>query len=331
MARGGVNKASVQTARLALMARGEHPSIDAVRVEMGNTGSKTTIHRYLKELDVSDKGASSPADINDELTELVTRLAQRLQGQAQEKIDDALSSFETKSRQQQEVLLQTQQQLAEITSRLSRRTEQLKEESATLLATRERLQAEQTDNARLAQANQDMISRLLDKDEQIRSLEEKHVHAREALDHSRESAREQRAQEQLRHQDQIQQLQAALREVQQSASQLQEEITHLNRANERLLAETRSVQQDLSHQNERLDKATAHVAGVTKQFQHSETRCALLEERTRIAQQESLEARQQLTDQQQQNRVLELILIKTELALENLRAAQPQDRQSPQD
>ena len=36
-----------------ILARGEHPSIDAVRIEMGNTGSKTTIHRYLKELDES--------------------------------------------------------------------------------------------------------------------------------------------------------------------------------------------------------------------------------------------------------------------------------------
>ena len=45
MARGGINKAVVQKARTALLARGEHPSIDAVRIELGNTGSKTTIHR----------------------------------------------------------------------------------------------------------------------------------------------------------------------------------------------------------------------------------------------------------------------------------------------
>lgn len=50
MARGGINKAVVQIAREALLARGQHPSIDAVRVELGNTGSKSTIQRYLKEL-----------------------------------------------------------------------------------------------------------------------------------------------------------------------------------------------------------------------------------------------------------------------------------------
>ena len=84
MARGGINKAVVQTARLALLARGEHPSIDAVRIEMGNTGSKTTIHRYLKELEGSDpKPTGATASLNEELTELVARLAQRLEEQAQ--------------------------------------------------------------------------------------------------------------------------------------------------------------------------------------------------------------------------------------------------------
>ena len=69
MARGGVNKAVVQIARTAILARGEHPSIDAVRIEMGNTGSKTTIHRYLKELDEVDTRRGVPQEqIGDELT-----------------------------------------------------------------------------------------------------------------------------------------------------------------------------------------------------------------------------------------------------------------------
>ena len=75
MARGGVNKAVVQIARTAILARGEHPSIDAVRIEMGNTGSKTTIHRYLKELDEADSRRAIPREhLDDELTELVARL-----------------------------------------------------------------------------------------------------------------------------------------------------------------------------------------------------------------------------------------------------------------
>ena len=71
MARGGVNKAVVQIARTAILARGEHPSIDAVRIEMGNTGSKTTIHRYLKELEEIDSRRGAPQEqLGDELAEV---------------------------------------------------------------------------------------------------------------------------------------------------------------------------------------------------------------------------------------------------------------------
>ena len=46
MARSGIYKSEVVRARENLMAQGRHPSIDALRIELGNTGSKATIHRY---------------------------------------------------------------------------------------------------------------------------------------------------------------------------------------------------------------------------------------------------------------------------------------------
>ena len=47
MARGGIYKSEVIRARTTLLSQGIYPSIDAVRQELGNTGSKATIHRYL--------------------------------------------------------------------------------------------------------------------------------------------------------------------------------------------------------------------------------------------------------------------------------------------
>jgi uncharacterized protein YukE len=325
MARGGVNKAGVQTARLALMARGEYPSIDSVRIEMGNTGSKTTIHRYLKELDESDLQRSNQTDIGDELTQLVTHLAQRLQGQAQESIDQAQTDFDASCRVLNEELIQTQKQLAQVTERFDHESAKLGSLSDALLATQQHLQTEQTQNARLTQAMQDMTARLNDKDEQIRSLEEKHLHARNALEHDRACTAQQREQEQQRHDVQAHHLQTELHQVQQHALHRLEDITRLNRDNERLLAENLITQNQAQSQRQELEQATDTAERTREQFQRSETRCALLEERTRIAQQESIEYRQQLTDQLQQNRVLELILIKTELALENLRATQAAD------
>ena len=97
MARSGISKAEVQAARLALIARGENPSIDAVRIEMGNTGSKTTIHRLMRELDVAD-GEASSAHIDDELMNLVSRLAGRLREQAQGHIDEAQARLDAEKK-----------------------------------------------------------------------------------------------------------------------------------------------------------------------------------------------------------------------------------------
>ena len=87
MARGGINKALVQKARMAILARGENPSIDALRVELGNTGSKTTIHRYLKELEAEAGGTTGhPLSLSEELGNLVTQLAERLQQEARDSV-----------------------------------------------------------------------------------------------------------------------------------------------------------------------------------------------------------------------------------------------------
>lgn len=84
MARGGINKALVQKARQAILARGENPSIDAIRVELGNTGSKTTIHRYLKELEDADRGRNAAAlPLSEQLANLVAQLADQLKEEAQ--------------------------------------------------------------------------------------------------------------------------------------------------------------------------------------------------------------------------------------------------------
>lgn len=318
MARGGVNKALVLKARSALLARGENPSIDAVRIEMGNTGSKTTIHRYLKELET----AHSPApDINEELTELVANLARRLQEQAQERIDQLCVDHETRCRTLQDALSATQKNAEDLSDEIRQKDQTLERQATALLDLQETLINVRSENTRLTQAGSDLESRLTDKNEQIRSLEEKHLHARDALEHYRNSIREQREHEQQRHEGQVQQLQMELRQAHQSLSMRQEDITRLNRDNERLLAEARSTQRDLHAQKDLTDKASAQAAASIKQHQQGQTQCALLEEKVRSLQEDTVELKQSLKDTQQQNRVLELLLIKKEVALETLKTA----------
>ncbi|VVN79372.1 DNA-binding protein [Pseudomonas fluorescens] len=243
MARGGVNKAIVQKAREALLARGENPSIDAVRVALGNTGSKTTIHRYLKELDEVDKRRGAPQlGLSDELGELVVRLAQRLKEESEEQIEQALAAADADKVELNEQLKTSQTTLGQLQQQFAIQRSALETESSELQTCRTTLQVEQTRNARLSQSNLDLEVRLKEKDEQIDSLEEKHLHARDALEHYRSAIKEQREQEQRRHEGQLQHVQMELRHLQQTLIIKQDELTQLNRDNERLLTEARQQQ-----------------------------------------------------------------------------------------
>jgi DNA repair exonuclease SbcCD ATPase subunit len=317
MARGGVNKAVVQAARLAILARGENPSIDAVRIEMGNTGSKTTIHRYLKELDDgAEPVASSSEPIDDELAGLVSRLAQRLKEQAQEPIDQARAQFEQQRKDLESQLTDAQEANSELQQQYEIQTLALTQESDTLHNTLSMLQTEQTRNAGMNQALADFELRLQDKDEQIRSLEEKHLHARDALEHYRNAVKEQREQEQSRHEGQVQQIQMELRQAQQSALVRQDEITQLHRDNERLLTENRGTLRELSLLQEQLKHTHTRQDQLLEQVNRIDSERTLLQERLRAALLESQSLKQNVEEQSQMNKALEIELLKTQASLD---------------
>ena len=332
MARGGVNKAVVQIARTAILARGEHPSIDAVRIEMGNTGSKTTIHRYLKELDEVDSRRGAPREqIGDELTELVARLAQRLQEQAQEPIDRAQAHYEQLKTELQDQLAEAQQAQVQLQQQLEIQGSALGQETANLESTRSMLQTEQTRNAALNQACSDFELRLSDRDEQIRSLEEKHLHARDALEHYRSAVKEQREQDQRRHEGQLQQIQMELRQAQQSALVRQDEITQLHRDNERVLSESRALSKELNQANDQQHKLSNLNERLSAQLSQQDSERTLLQERLRVATQESESLKQAHANAQDANAALTLRALKAETALESLKALQTEPPQQPDD
>ena len=317
MARGGVNKAVVQAARLAILARGENPSIDAVRIEMGNTGSKTTIHRYLKELDDGAERVEVPPEpIDDELAGLVSRLAQRLKEQAQEPIDQARAQFDQQRKELEIQLKEAQQANGELQQQYEIQCLALTQESEALQETGAMLQTEQTRNAGLNQALADFELRLQDKDEQIRSLEEKHLHARDALEHYRNAVKEQREQEQRRHEGQVQQIQMELRQAQQSALVRQDEITQLHRDNERLLTENRGTLRELSLLQDQLKQTNARQDQLLEQVNRIDSERTLLQERLRTALLESQSLKQSVDEQSQINKALEIELFKTQVSLD---------------
>ncbi|WP_176506277.1 MULTISPECIES: DNA-binding protein [Pseudomonas] len=263
MARGGINKAVVQQARQVLIARGEYPSIDAVRIELGNTGSKTTIHRYLKELEGPKPVAlQGQAALSDSLTRLVSQLAAQVQEEGDARIEQAEAAFNEQHEQLVAQLQLAQQALAAAHQQQQIQAAALAAESERLVTAQHSLQAEQLRSASLSQSVGELQLRLADKEEQVRSLEDKHRHAREALEHYRSASREQREQEQRRHEAQAQQLQLELRQLQQGMNAKQEELTRLHRDNERMLGEHRQAASACEAKDALLEQRDAQIQGL---------------------------------------------------------------------
>lgn len=331
MARGGINKALVQRARQALLARGEHPSIDAVRAELGNTGSKTTIHRYLKELDETDpRQAGGHQQLSAELGDLVARLAERLREEAESELRAAQDVFATERASLMQQIEQDRVRIGELEQRCEQLEQALSSEQAAHQQLRGQAQQMQVELARLDQLQRDQQMRLDEREAQIRSLEDKHQHAREALEHYRTSMKEQREQEQRRHEGQVQQLQVELRQGQQTLSIKQEEVLQLNRDNERLLGEARSVQRERSTLQEQLERLQGEQASLHSQLTRQDALNTGLQERLyqlageqdglrTVLQQAQARELAQARQQQQAEQALRIALAKAEAELQLLR------------
>lgn len=260
MARGGINKAVVLRARQVLLAKGMHPSIDAVRIELGNTGSKTTISRYLKELEGAERPAIELRDrIGTALKASVESLLDQVMEEGTETLTLAQAQFDEQILAVEERNQGLESELATLKRQFETQLSALETQTAELKVNEASLRDELGRNARLSQTCAELERRIQERDEQIQSLEEKHVHARKALEHYRDAVKEQREQDQRRHEVQFQASQGELRQVRETLVVKQDELTRLSRDNERLIGEVRQQAKALHTQSDQVQSLTTQV------------------------------------------------------------------------
>ncbi len=230
MARAGIYKWDVKEARDRLIRDGKHPSIDAVRAALGDTGSKSTIHRHLKELEQEEAGSSKLA-VSDALQTLVGQLAERLQQEGRVQVEAATARFDAERAMLNEQLQRASQEGQTLRTQLGRAEIALVDEKEARAGVERELLAESTRGVQLTEQVEGQERRLADHAAHQRSLEEKHEHFRAA-------AKEQRDQEQRRHEQQVQQLQA---EVRQLNSTLTEKLALLSQVSNSAAALTAEV------------------------------------------------------------------------------------------
>jgi len=233
MARGGLYRTDVEKARSALIAQGKHPSVDAVRVALGNTGSKTTIHRYLKEID-AEEGSDRKVAVSDALLDLVARLAAQLHAEADALIAAEKATCSAAVAAAQQIAQQRTQEAGQVRDELQRTETVLAQERHDHGVSRQQLVDASVRLSQFEERAAGLAQQVESANAHALSLEKKHEHAREALEHYRVSVKEQRDQEQRRHEHQVQELQLELRKANESINEKNHQVLQLNRDNARL-------------------------------------------------------------------------------------------------
>jgi len=141
--------------------------------------------------------------------------------------------------QQASALAEAEDRATDLEQRLCEATQQRSEAM-------EAVQAAAIQTQRLEQQVKDLEALIEEKSGHIQSLEEKHRHGREALEHYRQSVKDRREQDQRRHDQQIQQLQAEQLQLNQTLSVKQSDITQLNKDNARLVTEVAETRKQLT-------------------------------------------------------------------------------------
>ncbi|MBC7701785.1 DNA-binding protein [Aquabacterium sp.] len=186
MARAGIYKSEVLRARDKLRALGRYPSIDAIRTELGNTGSKGTIHRYLKEIEEDEGGASgTKVGVSEALQDLVASLASRLQEEADVRVCEAETKHAAQSQVRAQALTAMTQERDGFRAQLERHELTLADERSKNDQATATIRAQAIELAQLTQQVKDLQDRVAAEERNRQSLEEKHQHARDALEHFR--------------------------------------------------------------------------------------------------------------------------------------------------
>ena len=320
MARGGINRAIVQIARDTLIARGVNPSINAVRVELGNTGSMTTIARYLSELEnVEPRPNERRERLSEQLSVLIGQLLDRLLEEGAEEVAEARAELDKHRASVNEQLMLAQAALTELQRQHDGLQAALDVQASELSTCQSSLQSELTRNARLSQSCADLEVRVHEKDEQIRSLEEKHLHARDALEHYRVAVKDQRDQEQRRHEGQLQQIQVEHRQLQQTLSVKQDELSRLNRDNERLLSDSRQQAKIVTTQGDSITRLTSELNALAIASARNEGAKEQLVDQLAQSREETASLRESVVQAEIQAKNSQLLLEKTQNEVEQIR------------
>ena len=180
------------------------------------------------------------------------RLAARVNEEAEERVTAAQAQHAEQLKQHQQVAAALKTEAQSNRQQLEHTQRTLAEEKTAHGKTSEELSGKSLECIQLTQQVADLQERLAAEERHRQSLEEKHQHARQALEHFRQSSKEQSEQDQRKHEQQVQYLQAELRTVNETLAAKQQEAVHTLQDNERRQGAVARAQGDLHQAQEEM-------------------------------------------------------------------------------
>lgn len=282
MGRTGVTLQAVEKAILQLQGRGKNPSVDAIRELLG-TGSKSTIAQHLRDCKAQQSHASGK--LPQDLLSLVTGLWERLNAQADQRINEIEVACDQKIQELKQALAKSHQDHAH----LQKQFHQSEEARIAEKASKENLEKE------LIKAQQ----------EHVKVLERYQASVQQCEDYKSEHARlhqlANNIQANLEHyQNAIQQLRTeqALA-IEQQQIQFQQNITELQRELTIQHSQLKEYEQQIAHNHAELKQLRSlrqQYERINKDIQNYSNQLLLLRERNEQYQQQLQISNNDLTD-----------------------------------
>ncbi|MFC1397983.1 DNA-binding protein [Acinetobacter lactucae] len=285
MSRSGLTKSNVKQARDILISQNRYPSVDAVRIELGNTGSKSTIHKYLKELEEDkEQGIGQNLSISETIQNLTIRLAEQLHIEANAEIEKVKEINQINEERFKKEIEALRNELNQTKVVLQERDNTVNEQQRINDILKITLDQEVIAKNRLEQQVVNLTESLEQNKEYLSNLEEKFKHAQQSLDHYRESVKEQRQQDLRRFDHQVQSLQAETRQLQQTIVVKQDKLNELSLENTKLVTElsisnesNKRFENSLDNLGKQLEQVKQHEASLLSELQNHQVTIQKLE------------------------------------------------------
>ena len=276
MSRSGLTKNMVKQARDVLISQNKYPSVDAVRIELGNTGSKSTIHKYLKELEEDgEQSIGQNLSVSETIQSLVIRLAEQLHIEANVEVEKIKETSQINEERFKEEIQALRNELSQTKMVLQECDTSMNEQQKINEILKTSLNQEIIAKNRLEQRVVNLNESLEQNKEYLSNLEEKFKHSQQSLDHYRESVKEQRQQDLRRFDHQVQLLQAETRQLQQTIVVKQDKLNELSLENTKLATElsisnksNKRFENSLDNASKQLEQIKQHEASLLSELQN---------------------------------------------------------------